>query len=276
MIITLLIKVFKNLNASNSKNIFQLIVIASILFGANTLKAQDNYILTHSDSLALESVIVEKYYISDSTDYSNTTNTLPKGSVTYRIYIDMKPDYTLQLVYGDEKHKLFIKTSTTFFNNKDCYAYTGFNVDALKINENTFALDSWITMGAATRLHTGVLKIEDIDGSIITRNTLTKADGLTKGNLPLLKIFNLDLGCFNKEKDASEFSSINGGWGALGGVTGPTVENRVLIAQITTNGNLSFNLNIQLGTPLGGYIKYVAVNSEGSELLFNGLAFNCK
>ena len=43
----------------------------------------------------LDSIIVEKYYISDLNDKSvdATGGVLPVGSVTYRIYVDMKPGY---------------------------------------------------------------------------------------------------------------------------------------------------------------------------------------
>ena len=239
------------------------------------LHAQNKYIPTYNDSLALEDVIVEKYYIADSTDYADTTGSiLPQGSVTYRIFIKMKPGYSLQLVYGNQKHELYIKTTTIFYNNQECAALTGFNIDPRKINKNTIALDSWITMGAATRLHTGILKSEDRDGSIISRASLTKADGLTKGELPNFKIFNLDLNFFNDPKNASVFSTNNGGWAAPGGVKGPTNENQVLIAQLTTNGKLSFELNVQIGTPTSGYIQFVSKNAGGSEIHFDKLNFN--
>jgi len=237
-----------------------------------TVKAQNNY--SHQDSLPLENIIVEKYYISDSTDYSDSIKgILPEGSITYRIYVDMKPDYKLQVVYGDEKHELFIKTSTRFFNNTECSAYTGFNIDAKKINDNTNALDSWITLGAASRLHTGILKSEDNDGSILKRNTLNQSDGLTKGVLPNFKIFNLDLNFFNNTKDAALFSTNNGAWAALGGVKGPTLENRVLIAQLTTDGKLSFNISVQIGKPNGDYIKFVSNDPDESEIKFDGLSY---
>jgi len=45
------------------------------------------------------------------------------------------------------------------------------------------------------------------------------------------------------------FESNGGAWSVLEGVQGPTAENKVLIAQITTQGAFSFRLNIQLGVP---------------------------
>jgi hypothetical protein len=253
-----------------------LLITLSFLTCGNSLNAQSKFVLTHNDSLALENVIVEKYYCADSSDYSDTAGgILLNGSITYRIYIDMKPGYALQMVYGDKKHALYIKTSTTFFNNNYCLAITGYNVNPKEINNNTVALDSWITMGAATKLHSGILRSEDTDGSILKRDGLTKTDGLTSGTFPTFKAFNLDLDFFKDRKEAACFSVHDGGWAALGagGVKGPNAENRVLIAQLTTNGSLSFRLNVQIGTPARGWVKFVAGNPNDSELQFKGLSY---
>jgi hypothetical protein len=252
-----------------------LLFYSYLILECNPLLAQQNYTATHSDSLALENIIVERYYVSDSTDYNDTiTDVLPGGAVTYRIFIDMKPGYSLQVVYGTQKHELFFKTSTTFFNNMDCRAETGFNIDAKRLSESTIALDSWITMGAASRIHTGIPRLEDMDGSslIKNRNSLRNNDGITKAALPNFQVFNLDLNFFNNDSTASYFSVNDGAWAALGGVKGPTEENRVLIAQLTTNGKFIFGLNVQIGTPGGGVVQFVARNPEGSEIQFNGLS----
>src|SRR5207237_4309911 len=128
---------------------------------------------------------------------------------TYRIFVDMKPDYSLQLVYGSPKHELRIETSTTFFNNKDCGALVGYNVNYKKINQGSYCLDSWITLNSATDRHAGILKADDRNGSIIHKKGLEKADGLTNGNLPVFKPFNLGLNFFNWEDNPSLFSTNN-------------------------------------------------------------------
>ncbi|NVO20398.1 MAG: hypothetical protein HXX13_11895 [Bacteroidetes bacterium] len=248
-----------------------------ILIGNQPLFAQQNYNLLQSDSTSLEKVIVEKYYVSDSDDYRDTTyNTLPNGAVTYRIFIDMKPGYMLQVVYGNQKHELFIKTSTTFFNNLVDFAETGFNVNTKYLHIGSNALDSWITMGAASRGYTGIPLNEDdsVFSLINNHKALSKVDGLTKGVLPKFQVFNLDLKPFRDDTTANVFSTNNGGWAAMGGVSGPTPENRVLIAQITTTGKLSFRLNVQLGTPTGGTVQFVASDPEAKEIAFKGLAYN--
>jgi hypothetical protein len=251
----------------------KIFIVFSFLFvGLSTLKAQNLYSITHEDSLALESIIIEKYYESTGKDSREKVGGhLPKHSVVYRIYVDMKPGYYLQAVYGNENHELFLKTSTTFFNNLYNYGTTAFNVHPLDINENTVALDSWLTMGAGSRMHMGILKPDDTDGSIIKRNGLDKADGLTTGILPTFKQFNLDLAVFYGKIDFSFLSTKNGAWAAIEGVKGPTSDNRVLIAQLTTDGILSFELNIQIGTPTNGVLNFVARNPLGSEIQFDGL-----
>jgi hypothetical protein len=244
-----------------------------LLTAGLSLSAQNNYVITHNDSLALENVIVERYYKVTSKDSRDTTGGIvPKGSIVYRIYIDLKPGYFLQLVYGNQKHELFLKTSTTFFNNLYCLAAIGYNISPKELNENTVALDSWITLGAASKLHTGILRSEDTDGSILKRSAFSKTDGLTNGILPTFKPFNLDLNFFKDQKNATVFSTSNGGWAALEGVKGPTPENRILIAQLTTNGMLSFELNIQIGTPSKGSLLFVAKNPEGSEIQCKSLS----
>ena len=48
----------------------------------------------------LGQIIVEKYYISDSNDEIRSDGKLPKNSVTYRIFVDMRPGYRFQAAYG--------------------------------------------------------------------------------------------------------------------------------------------------------------------------------
>ena len=53
-----------------------------------------------------------------------------------------------------------------------------------------------------------------------------------------------------------------------------SLTNKVLIAQITTNGKLTFKLNIQIGTPSGGYQQFVADSATGAEIKLDCLTFN--
>src|SRR5687768_3458940 len=71
----------------------------------------------------LEGIQVEKYYVSDANDATGSTangaGVLPAGSITWRIYADLAPGYTLQAVYGVPGHNLVINTTTGFYNNED-------------------------------------------------------------------------------------------------------------------------------------------------------------
>jgi len=250
----------------------------SLVIVCFSIHAQPKKELTDVDKKALEAVIIEKYHVSDSTDYADSLGgVLPLGSVTYRIYIDLKPDYTLQAIYGDPKHELRLQTTTTFYNNSYCGALIGYNVNLLKINDGNYAFDSWITINSASNYYAGVLLSEDNDSSVITKKSFEKADGFTNGNLPMIRPFNVDFKCFQGGAKDSLFSTKNGGWcgfsGIKAGSKGPTSDNKILVAQLTTTGKLSFELNIQVGTPSGEAVKFVAKNPEGAEIQFDGLAY---
>ncbi len=247
----------------------------------------------------LEDIIVEKYYVSDADDATDTDGgNLPIGSVTYRVYVDMTPGYELQAVYGNENHDLFITTSTSFFNNEDRGVTVGDQLDDIRLGDNTVALDSYVTIGAASDAHLGVLKEEDMDGSIVggansdggsasiagglltnldpsTCIALTDADGLDSGTQPNVSLSpGLDLSVFNDVNAGPTLLVQGDAWFVAEGVQGPTAENRVLVAQITTNGQLTFELNIQIGTPSGDVEQYVATNAQAGEFQFAGLTFS--
>jgi hypothetical protein len=269
-------RVFSKQGAVNIKYICTFAFLIVGFISGHSLHAQVKAALSDADKSALEGIIVEKYYTSDVKDAPDTTGgALPVGSVTYRIYVDLKPGYTMQAVYGVPNHELRIQTTTEFFNNKyeSGGRQTGDLIDTKKINDNTVALDSWVTMGAATKSHFGILKTDDKDGSIISRKSLTKADGLMAGKVSPVAFFGLDLSFFHYANKAAIFSTTNGSWAVFGGVKGPTPDNRILIAQLTTNGKLSFELNIQIGTPTGGSVQYVAKNPEGVEIQFDALTY---
>gem|GEM_PF-974853 len=237
----------------------------------------------------LQDIIVETYYISDANDATDTNGgSLPEGSTTYRIYVDMAPGYEIQAVYGNGPHTLNISTTTEFFNNLDRGETVGSAIPDNRLDENTVALDSWISMGGASTLRTGVLKTDDSDGSLVGGSNndggsagvaggllvnndplagleLTVADGLINGVGPMVTVVGLDVSMFDNLNSATALNSNGGAWSVLEGTQGPDGENRVLVAQITTDGELSFTLNVQLGTPVGGVEQYVWSNPTGAE-----------
>lgn len=250
----------------------------------------------------LEGIIVEKYYVSDvadslaTDDISANPGALPVGSVTYRIYADMLSGYKFQVAYGIDNpvHELRISTTTLFFNNEDRGATTPNGISKTNSSHNTVMLDSWLSVGATCSGNYGVLKTLD-DGVATIVNTdgvlqnndlaagipLTTQDGyITTTGTPepvtTIGITN-EITVFDSQNDGTNgpvFSTINGSWACLNGTYGPDpVENKVLIAQITTNGTLCFELNIQIGTPTGGVENYVAQNPVGNEIQIPSLVY---
>ena len=263
-----------------------LVLVFSLLICSLNLYAQNG----------LENIIVEKYYISDGNDTLANLDggVLRVGSVTYRIYVDMLPGYKFQVCYGVPAHELRIETTTLFFNNED-RGSTSPNFSFVNAAKNTVMLDSWLTVGAACNGYMGILKSDDNGVGNIVNNyspqvlqnsdpnagiPLTTQDGFIAGTpeaFTELGITN-ELAVFDNQNDGTNgplFSTFNGSWVALNGSYGPdTVENKVLIAQITTDGTFCFQLNVQLRTPIPGIVEnYVALNATGSEILFPGLNF---
>ena len=234
----------------------------------------------------LEKIIVEKYYIAKTADSDGSLGTLPVGSTTYRVYVDMLPGYRFQALYGNADHTLKINSSNPFFNNEDRGATTANGIPSAQLKYNTVALDSWFSVGASAGGQFGVLKSEDNDGkNLLTLNTLLKNNEAAMG-IPLttqdgnmtvtgkqpeaVTFVGLDPigGIFDAiSLQGNSFQTNDGAISSLNGATGPTAENRVLIGQFTTNGVFTFELNIQIGTPTPGVSeKYVASNPINGEL----------
>lgn len=236
--------------------------------------------LTAQSYSALDTVIVEKYYISDANDakdvqYFYDTNDsiidslkLKDGSMTYRVYIQMKPGYKLIKVFGDANHLIRISSTDNFYNQFDYGASFGQKIHSNNVyrkNAKTAGIDTWLTLGMATDHYYGILKKDDADGSILGKYgylenndtaagiPLTVADGFDSTNISatpgwadfgILDSTNNDSTIFGSLKIGNEFKSNHASiqnYGVMG-----TDSNRVLIAQLTTKGELSFELNIQV------------------------------
>ena len=66
----------------------------------------------------LEKVIVEKYYIADATDATDTNGgSIQPGTTTYRIYIDLFPYTVLKSVYGSTGHPVVFESTAPFYNH---------------------------------------------------------------------------------------------------------------------------------------------------------------
>lgn len=246
----------------------------------------------------LESIIVEKYYIADAADSADAADNgavypLRAGMVTYRVYADLLPNYSVIQMFGAPGHPLEINTTTAFFNdpNYGVPYYQGTSINNTK--KNTMMIDSYITIGSVSNGNPGlmgVLKEEDTDGTIgnlqglLVNNIapMTYAitgtdgrDGLMPGMPTALNVLGISGELDILDQTAGDSIVINNGAiAALGGIAGVTAENRVMLGQFTTDGVFSFKLNVQLGTPqVGGSENYVAENPGASEFTDSTLIY---
>jgi hypothetical protein len=252
----------------------------------------------------IEKVRLETYYISNEDDATDTIGgSLESGNTTYRLFIDLQPGSKLLAIYGDEDHPLRFSSTTPFFNHREEGITFGKDVNRNRYEIGTVALDTYITLGQCSKpfsqgAYFGIPKEGDQDGSVIggVNNDggsqeiaaglltnanpqmgipITMADGLTfKKELPDSWIeigfkdllTDLDTTIFSLNK--TSFSSSN----ALlrnSGVTGVDPDqNEVLIAQLTTKGDISFEINLEIEILKNGNyqtVKYVAQNSSLKE-----------
>ncbi len=244
----------------------------------------------------LERIIVEKYYVSTAKDTAvQKGGHLPIGSITYRIYADLKPIYRLQAVYGVPGHELRIATTTLFFNHEEYGAATANDINKYHLKENTVMLDSWVSVGAGANDYFGISKVDDngvgtvVNADGILQNDDTTAgvpiktqDGLIPQKLQsIVTPFGIDTALsifFGKNNDGTNgpvFSTYNGSWASFGGAIGynGASDNKVLIGQFTTNGVFSFELNIQIGTPNFGVENYVSRNPIDKEIVLPSLIY---
>jgi hypothetical protein len=243
----------------------------------------------------IEDVIVETYYISDVNDATDTIGAGPDGlavgSRTYRIFLDLCDSCALRSVFGDVNHPLSITSTAPFFNHLDRGKVFGHELNNSALDEGTTALDSWLSMGGASNQKFGVLKTEDSDGSIVggpnnDGGSLPVIDGLLVNNDPDAgialttqdglaplnggAILPPNFNFFGTDPDSAFFdSTLTSGFRSnafiMGcstpGVKGPTADNRILIAQITTAGELTFALNIEVEKADGTVLKLVSSDS---------------
>ena len=265
----------------------------------------------YNASAQLEKVILEKYYVSDSNDFTDTSGGIVSiGSTTYRIYIDLAPGSILKKIYGDPNHPFEITSTEVFFNNILDGKSFGKDLTKVSLSENTVALDSWITLGQVpkkqgTKTYYGILKNQDDDGSFIgginnDGGSSLIATGLLINNdpscgIPLIVSDGIDTMTVTpnswSEVGVVDFTSGNDStiFGSLvpkkefistgfelrnSGVTGVNLDsNQIIIAQLTTKGDLSFKLNLEIEQLINGLptlVKYVAKDT----LLVAGEIFN--
>lgn len=230
--------------------------LALLITGSISLKAQ-----------GVEGFIVEKFYVTNAADNAGngTTGTvLPTGSVVWRFYVDMAAGWELQSVYGDPNHTLNISTTTAFFNNIDRGEAFAHSIPGNQMINNTNYIDSYLSLGGASSNRLGILKSEDdavnniaFAGGYLQNNNasagqlLTARDGSfnTVGTPVAITPAGLTLGVFGPSQApiaGNSFTTSSGAWASTVSCVGPTATNRVLIAQITSDGVLTYAFNVQV------------------------------
>lgn len=275
----------------------QLIAVFSILITSFFTQAQ------------IENVLVEKYYVSDDFDALDTNGGhLLAGTTTYRIFVDLPKGSKLLRIYGDKNHPFSIKSTEPFFNHKTDGQSFGKDFTKARLSNNTVALDSWLTIGqicksTGNQTYYGVPKEQDKDSSFIggknndggssnipfgllnnsdpnTGTPLYLKDGVqltsttvsSWGDYGVKNFINSDDSTiFGSIVSGKEFKSRNFYLGNSGTMGVDTVTNQILVAQLTTAGELTFSLNIEVLELINGIptkVQYVSNDSilknEGS------------
>lgn len=250
----------------------------------------------------LEKVFIEKYYISDANDATDLTGgVLPVGSTTYRIYVDLEPGFALKNLFGNKAHPFIIKSTEPFFNHSSDGQSFAKDFIKARYSEGTVALDTWLTLGQTTKTqgiktYFGVPKNMDTDGSFIGGSNndggsaslpggllsnsdpscgrpVTYSDGMDTMLTVPSNWFSVGVRNFTNGADSTIFGSITPGKEfnhrqfelRNSGSYGKNKDsNQVLIAQLTTLGELSFKLNLEIEGMVDGVLqtfRYVGTDS---------------
>lgn len=252
----------------------------------------------------IERLIVEKYYISgpnDTITFADNIKPLPLNSVTYRVFLDLSQGSKLHELFGTTDHPFSVSSTAPFFNQTKRGQSFADRINENILDDNTLALDTWLSLGQASRIHTGIPKEFDTDGSIdqiknnndgVLKNdnpesgiSLTISDGL----LPVINTYSfvssglidlisgVDSSIFGNISLKNYLSAENFSFRANEGVIGSTNENIILIAQLTTAGDLKFTFNMTVENSSGTKINYIGkdtlINSENNEQFSSWLTY---
>ncbi len=248
----------------------------------------------------LENVYVETYYVTDANDATDTTGgAIEENTTTYRIYLDMAPGTVINEIFGDLDHPFEIKSTMPFYNHSSDGQTFAKDFLRARYEESTVALDTWLTIGQTTKkqgdiTYFGLPKQQDTDGSFIgginndggseliatgllnNQNIdypLTITDGMdTLGYTPtdwfssgvVDFIDGSDTTIFGTSTNDTTFVSNNFSL-SCSGVQGVIADsNMILIAQLTTQGELEFRINFKATYLVDGVsvtTSYVGTNS---------------
>lgn len=275
---------------TNAFSIFLALLLPVLL--PQTLVAQND----------IEDVRVEVYYISDANDATDAIGGgLVEGSRTYRIFIDLASGRKLRALYGRTGHPLRFESTAVIFNHLDRGRAYGHTINNGALDEGVAALDSWLSLGGASTQKAGIRKGLDPDGSIVGGANNDGGSAAIAGGLLVNAISEIGIPLVDSDGlvphpngvsppnflqtgddpslvfgDVTQANGFNSTDVRIGcstpGVVGPTSANELLVAQITTTGDLSFELNIEVVNENGVLLRYVALNDDlGPNETANGL-----
>lgn len=228
---------------------------------------------SNAQERGVDSVWVESVVLHGWTDEAGRT------LISHRIWVDLAPGFSMQVVFGDAHHDLEIATTTRFWNDT-----TRTVVYADELNEAAMVSgrawrDSWLAMGALGRAHWAVPRALDTDGSIVRPSAwkrperkrlpkfLSERDGaLAADSVPRTTDWRFRPGYLAAIR-GSVLHTMDGAWAVLGGTPGPSDGGHILIAQLCTSGDLRFRINIQVADEFRNAIKYVHANPVDGEVL---------
>lgn len=254
----------------------------------------------------LEKLYVETYYVSDDNDATDIYGGgLESGSVTYRIYADLLPGSQVLSLFGSTAYPFEISSTEVFFNHESDGQSFAKEFLKARYQEGTVALDTWLTIGQTTKLQAGIVnfgipKHQDVDGSFIGGVNNDGGSELVEGGLlisndvlagiPLITADGMqpmetaptdwfsyglldfvsgeDTTIFGSTEPSSFFYSENFEL-SCSGVSGVLPDsNYVLLAQLTTKGELHFQFNLEVAYLVDGNVvtvQYVSKNEGTSD-----------
>lgn len=229
-----------------------------------------------SSQEGLDDVFIETYFESTTNPFTGEALAVK----TYRVYVDLAEGYNLQAVFGNSNHPMFLESSAPILNQTDRGAQIATWLDYKRYNEGNLFLDSYLTMSVASNAHCGVPLKYDADLSLYPSwmgdscpKKFEKVDGLMPSRPVNVELIGLKADAFGDSQTGTRVETSDGCWALMGSVKGATPENCILIAQVTTIGELSFELNLQVGKPDGKPLQFVARNPQGKEMISDKLIY---
>lgn len=220
------------------------------------------------DSVWVESVVLEGW-----TDEEGRT------LVSHRIWVDLAPGYSMQVVFGDVHHDMEIATTTRFWNDTTRTVVYADELDEAAMATGRAWRDSWLAMGGLGRDHWAVPRSLDTDGSIIRPSSLKRVErkllprvlrerdgAMAADSVPRTTDWRFRPS-YLAAIPGYVIHTMDGAWAVLGGTAGPHDGGHVLIAQLCTSGELTFRINIQVADQYRNAIKYVHSDPIDGEVL---------